>query len=462
MPQNPYFPPHIGPAPPPKVKPSFIGPTHPPRIGPDPTASGPLGDETAIDRASLDALKRLIPPVPPSWDAGEGGSTLGSPYDLSSARNAAGVTSQAGGDVNLSHEITPSPAVTSDPAMNQRADDINAKANSDYFNDALNYPKSQTGQSSVGNSAVQGLQSAGGMGIKSSIPGGVRQEPQEALNTFTGGASANTPLALQKSRLSVQDELKNRNANVGGSDPRTKAFLDIINQDLAEDPFTGEAAQAKTTGIEKAGLQANLGGFRTPQEASEAARQAETYKVEAPERAARIAGQADIEKQRIASGGLLDIAKEQGQGATNFLEMMRQMQASGGDIRGVTLPKGQGSLSFAPERQVPTALLRDVANSRRTLEAAKAAEHWYTPGSSAAIKTARKQLQADIDVALSQHPAGSTIRTIVQELNMHPEFANLTASQLASQGVLTGEDGSPATPDELDLIDSLLLLTRGQ
>lgn len=317
-------------------------------------------------------------------------------------------------------------------------------------------PLEQSPVQGVGQAAVRGLT----MNAPRVMPGA--NTPEEAVAILQNAPmQANEPQVYAKNLFDRQRELETRYAN--DPDPRTAAFLGLVKQEIAQNPDFGEAAQAKTAGIEAKNLQANLGGFATPQEAEEATRQAETYKVDAPVRAQQMAGQFDVEKQRLASQGALDVAREQGQGSTNFLNMMQQLQQSGGapDIRSITAPRGGGSISFAPQTQAPAAIQRDVTTARQNLAKAQQAA---TPGmgnmfgligvGQEAVDTALAQYKAAIDTALAnfniQDPES---KQAISEALMNPENKGKSIDQIF--------DLSMMTPDEQRELTNFVTLIGG-
>ena len=346
------------------------------------------------------------------------------PYSRGLARQAAGVTSQVESDIPLSRPPITTGIESPSEDTNRRADAINAQANSDYFADTFQYPES---------SPVQGLQQAGPMGRESSKPL-PQSTPAEAMATWTSApTTANAPLDLAKLLYARQREFETRQINNPSS--QNEGFLAQVDRDIAENPDFGEAAHARHVWIGEANLAANMGGFRTPQEAVQAALQAETYKQDAPVRAQQAAGQSDIEQQRIANQGALDVERERSGGATNFLNMMQQIRQgdpSGQNIRSIN-PR-TGAMSFGAPQQPNTAITRDVTNARQLLAQAQ------QEGSDDQIAISENQLQAAISTALSRFPADPATKQMIFDVIRDPASRGHSIDDLF--------DLTDATPDE--------------
>ena len=234
MPQNFYQGPRIGPTPPPRIGPTPVNPWERYQQAPTP----------------LDSLRQLYEAS--GAGQGEGGSASGSPYDISRARQAAGVRGQVGGDISLGSPPTLTDIELPDESMNRRADAINADVNSNYFTDTLQYPTQMTQASSGTNPAFEGLKA----NTPRVMPGA--GTPIEAMQTFAGSGTANLPLEVARLREEQKaQEERQATPNV--------ARLAMLNRDITEDPFIGQAAQERQAAEDKLYRQSYLGGFRTPQ-----------------------------------------------------------------------------------------------------------------------------------------------------------------------------------------------------
>lgn len=364
-----------------------------------------------IPRNVLAGLKGLFPVA----GQGEGGSASGSPYDMSRARRAAGATSQIGKDINLD------PSSASDIELpnevNQRADAINATSNSNYFDDMLRYPASSPSSSPSSSSsaapALEGLK----MNAPRTMPGA--GTPMEAMQTFTGSSTANQAPSDMASGLKPTDwETPEGWENLGSTpgldpenlsdlfrlanrDPNTVAtgsneyWQDELRTRQGESDFKLAQEQAAAKALQAA----QQGGFGSVPEAEAEAREAETYKVNAPVRAQEAAGRADIEKQRLAGETAKDVANIQQSGIASRYGAMQDLLQGGGFGNLRSMNPSTGSFSLSPTPQIPSPILNAVTAARQTL--AKAVQNKPLIGGGAAIATAQDQVRAAIDTALS-------------------------------------------------------------
>lgn len=186
--------------------------------------------------------------------------------------------------------------------------------------------------------AVEGLQNAIGTGLEAKAPY-VRPgalSPQGAVDVFKASQPAPferfSPSKAELYQLAARKDV-----------PMEGGGLEYGVAPGSSEMWGGELA--KMLSAEQ---------FATPE--AEAARQMEMYKIGGPERAAGIAGQADIEQQREASRGNLAVTQSKGAQAQSFLDMMNQARISGADVSRWSAP-GVGSVSYAQDKPVPTGLL---------------------------------------------------------------------------------------------------------
>ena len=221
---------------------------------------------------------------------------------------------------------------------------------------------------------------------------------------------------------------------------------------MAADPYTGEAAQAQTAAVEEATRQAQMQGYASPQEAYQAAQEAERYKQDVPIRAAQATGGFDIERQKIASQGALDVAKENAAAIQANQNFLQQIQGLGGANVRSFAPK-TGAVSFGAESRVATPVLDAVTNARRQYEQAMQEFAPFT----APEQDAKLALDAAIASALSQHPADPTLKDFAQMIANTPEYASMAIPQ-----ILEAEGEDQLTPQEINWLQQLVYITRGR
>ena len=291
----------------------------------------------------------------------------------------------------------------------------------------------------------------------SQIPSMKRPSAAQGLSELGAGMSANVPIALRGLQEQRQGELEDRIDSGAGivDTSREKAFLGRLNNDISESPYTGDAEQNRVESIRGLQQQAQLQGFESPQVASEYGRAQERRKLEIPVEAQRAAGQQDVLKQQEANKGALAIQESKGGQAENFLNMLNQTRASGGDVSHVTLPGGGGSVSYASggNKIVPPALTTQLQKARQAYESSGG---WFdfTQG---AKKAALDQAIASV---MNAHHAQPGIKDLVRSIAGNPRKSNLPADQLLSQ--IQPEDGSAMTPAEIQEFKDLLGIIRGR
>lgn len=284
-----------------------------------------------------------------------------------------------------------------------------------------------------------------------------------------GGAdsmSANDPLKLAKIRstiaggddLSTRSPLSDPGTNISGLAGNTAG----AGAEAAADPFTGNEAQAQAL----KGLQQYQGavgqGFRGTDPVAEQARYGqglEHQKLNMPLQVQQAQSAGDLARQQEASRGALDVAKQQSEGSTNFLSTMRDIQAAGGDIRGITAPKGGGSISFGAPTNVPAGISQDVTTARQNLEKVKGANSGFMHpfgGDAQAIGQADAQLKAAIATELARNPADATFKAFAQAVGNDPQYDKMSLPEILHAA---GED--QVTPQEMNQLQNLLYIIRG-
>lgn len=277
-------------------------------------------------------------------------------------------------------------------------------------------------------------------------------DPPEAAGTAGNMSDANIPLQLASLRGSRSDELEDQfnRARAAYQVDKSRAEaayrsgdqsfqmdhsaqldmlrkggdLERLNRDISADPYTGVDEQNRVGGIQTANLQAWLGGFKNPQEAAEAARKAEEYKVNAGVREAEVGGQYDVKGEEVKAQGAKDVTNIRADQYQELFNMMNAAAASGNplDIRSMSIP-GVGAMTMGAEQQPPTTLRRDLELFRGNMKSSKG----YLGGFSEDTKTRYAQTLASM---MESMKVPETVRGDVIEALTDPEFTDLPADQL--------------------------------
>lgn len=192
-----------------------------------------------------------------------------------------------------------------------------------------------------------------------------------------------------------------------------KAYAGILDKDISENPIArGIDFDREIEDANNAARKLGFGGDPSSplSQASAYTRELESRKANAPLDVARINAQGDIEKQRIASQGLLDISNSKTEQAQNFMEMLQQLGGLQG-LRSVTVPNAGGSVGFQPEPKEQSQYFRDLTNNSARLANAEkvAAERWTQAG-------------AEKDLAGPQAAYKQSLAQALSQLNLDPDM----------------------------------------
>ena len=174
--------------------------------------------------------------------------------------------------------------------------------------------------------------------------------PTESLLALLSGPSrANDSLEVAASRKKALDEMK-RSLGLQAADPRhtfsgaLPSDVTSLEEDIAQDPYTGVAAQQDVANIRK--KQAEQAMYNSP-EATGIRQQQEAQKLRESLAVPEQQGQNALALQQATGQTALQMQRE-GQDFT------RELQGGGGAEGGQTTvrvnPKGQASLTIAPEK----------------------------------------------------------------------------------------------------------------
>lgn len=263
---------------------------------------------------------------------------------------------------------------------------------------------------------------------------------------------------------------QNVNAYTGEANA-LKNLLAINEQDIAESPITAGIKEANDYGQQErqailAGYQGGSqpgGNYENPiQAASRGAREMETAKINAPVEAQRVAGQYDVEKQRLAGQTALDVANSK---AAAQEAALNAAFATGKPIR--SMNPTSGAFSFEPTRNpnqgvVNPSLLRDITTTRTNLKNRGGTNslfggmlQWGESPESIAYKSA-------VAAALSQHPADYELKDLATMIGSHPEFDSNSTQQILQMLSDNGNiDMTGITEQDVNQLDQLLNITRG-
>ena len=367
----------------------------------------------------------------PMGTFGAGGSASGSPYDTARARQATGALSQIGDDIELpiGGDIS-----RNNPNMLNRAD-------------ALTRPQFQAQSSpTAAPQTPQAPQAPSRFASPRVQPGA--ESPTEALQTFQGGTQPySAPVAPS---LAEMFRLSNR-------PPEQTAYganefwANRLQEDLGAEEFETGLGQEE----EKLRRAATMGGFQTPQEAAAADRAMKMYEIEAPVRAQEAGGRADIERQRLAGESAQEVESMRQAGFENRYGAMQDLLQTGnlgGSVR--SFNPQSGAMSFGADRPIGNTILDAVTNARRIFEQASQSKMPWMSGNVAEAKAA---LDAAVASAFSQHPAPAEIKQFAYDIADNPNYKGMPLQQILE---LEGEDA--LTPQEINYLQNLLLIARGE
>lgn len=282
----------------------------------------------------------------------------------------------------------------------------------------------------IGASAIEGLQGAMGTGLEFKAPY-VRPgagTPQQAISTFQ--ASQPPPQERFTPSIAEMFQLASReNVPIPG-----EKGLEY-----------GVAPGASEYWKSRLGLRLGEEQFQTPE--AQAAREMEMYKMGGPERTARVTGEYDVAQQREASRGAVEAAQTKGAIQENIWDMLGKTNVAGGPgaISRMSVP-GAGSVSFAQERPVPTALSQQVLAAKSAYLAAND----RTFGGAEREKAIYDHAVAQ---AVSAHPsASSKAKQLIIETLTDPTTMDLPIDDF---------DLSEFAPSDQKAIVDILLNVRG-
>jgi hypothetical protein len=265
----------------------------------------------------------------------------------------------------------------------------------------------------------------------------------------------------------MKDELLRRGSAAAGTGDqaglaRLKALLGGVENDIEGGTIAQQIPQveANRTALEGARRQGFVGDNALGQQGIYQ-RNLATEKMRQPQAIARENIQGDLERQKLANQGQIELANVYG-------ENQRQLAAeSPNQIRSV----GPRSMSFAVPNQSQTAgnitpLLQTVTTARNNLAAAKNApqgpmgDFWGTQASK--VKTAEETLQQALGAVFGRLGGDPELQNMATEIAQDPELNQLNIEQLwAHPKAQQTWDLNQITPQERAQLNSLLNYVRG-
>lgn len=267
----------------------------------------------------------------------------------------------------------------------------------------------------------------------------------------------------------------------GGEVTALKNMLGSTQQDIAESPITSQIGEANDyRERERGAIEAGFGGgsfqrgpnqrqYQNPLQAqAQYGREQAEAKLQQPMDIARTQAEAELGKQRVASQGALDVAKEQSRGGLdiqrNFTDFQRSLQGGQGgqQPQSVTMPGrfGGGSINMGAAssripKPIPPAVTQAITVARRNYEVAKQSEGMWS--GSQASQAAKAALDQAIAAGIYNFPADDPAhKDFVQAILNDPQ-----ASKLALDQILQLKGETDVTPDEIAEIQEMLNLFRG-
>lgn len=261
------------------------------------------------------------------------------------------------------------------------------------------------------------------------------------------------------------DELRGRqfNATRLGEGAESKALAGLqgyYSNELDKNPVEMQSGFNRDT-LAKTHL-SDLAGFKSPQESAKWSRGLEEQKVGSPLAVAKVGAQGDIDRQRIASQGLENVASIQNRPREAGMDLFRGLISGGGagqdsnkrGVRSLSIPD-VGSLSLqtpTKESRIPANLLTQVNKARAAFNTANTGLGWNAA-------SAKKNLDAAIATALSQHPASGSVKEMATAIAKDPTLSKMTFDQILQHPELVQTDD--LSPDEKDDLLDILSITRG-
>ena len=277
--------------------------------------------------------------------------------------------------------------------------------------------------------------------------------------------------------MSDPNEARKSAQMYGGEVTALQNLLSGYNQDIQDSPITqgiGEAEDYRQK--ERAAIMSGFQGgmyqgkqYANPIAAQEeAGRQMAQAKIDAPLREAEAKAAGDAEAQRIQSQGLRDVADIQAKSlASQYAALQNALQGGNADaIKGFTMPKGGGSISFQSNTQqnqppIPATLLRDITTARAKLAQAGGTKNFL--GLFPYGETPEKQMYDQaIANAFAVHPASEDIKDVANFVAHDDSLVGMTTDQILSNPkVLAHFKFDDMTPEERNQLDQLLWIVRG-
>lgn len=284
--------------------------------------------------------------------------------------------------------------------------------------------------------------------------------------------SSNTPPDPSVSNLQYsnrfKDELEDRlftEERLGGGSEADalKGLIGRTERDIQENPLTAQHNQVEEyMGKRRGAIEQGYGGgaqqganYLDPvQAANLASREMETHKIEAPERAARIAGESDIERQRVAGQGALEVEKTKQAGMEGrYNELLAAMQGTG-NVSRVNIP-GVGGFSRAADKPVAPGLLTTLTNARNAYDVAKQHTWFGEPAEKGALDQA-------IANVFGNHPAGQDLKDLAADVLSDPELSNLSVDQVLQHPKIHEKYDVDPSPQDLQWLNELIATGRGR
>lgn len=354
----------------------------------------------------------------------------------------------------------------------------------------------------------QGVPSFSGASVLMSAPPGEQVTYDQApsvpsptrTNLYTGGGNLGGNSALrdtdvQRYILNNQfaDETEDRilsnqraaAASVGMTNPalaqRTAAtytgeanalqnLLGNYQKEIAESPIpAGIAADRAWREAESAAMNQGFAGGQ--REAAKYAREQEEAKTNAPIKAAQATAEGNVRRGEVEAQGQRDVANINAQSLAQQYAALQAALAGGNAeaIKGVTLPKGGGSVSYqslTQQRQppIPATLMRDITTARTKLQGTGPNKTFLgIPYGQTQEKIMYDQAIANALSAYEQiHPGSRDVADVASFVAGEPDLVGLTSDELmAHPKMMQHFNFSEMTPEEKDQLDQLLYVVRG-
>jgi hypothetical protein len=224
-----------------------------------------------------------------------------------------------------------------------------------------------------------------------------------------------------------------------GTGPSAARELSSLEQDIAEDPYTGAAARQKVADIQDALAKAAM--YERPEIAGPR-REQQAFELRKEEAPARMAGEYGMRQAEEATRRAMEVEQEKQRGRTTAYGAL--IGALGGGLKpGAHLSLSDvGSVTIPGEkRAIDPGVLNKLAAARQNLAKAQQQSWWWQKGK----EPEREQVRQLVAGAIANHPANEDVKWLARDILTDPTTKNMdvdSAIEAKGQTQLTDEEHS--------------------